>query len=122
MTQHTTTQHTSAEIAATARDYGNLLCIWRLCGSTACLRAKRCRGDGMDCLGRCMPLLPEKVSGFFLGLGECQQAGLSWEDALEELWEEWDAVGEWFARVEDSLPSHTQARPRKEPATTKTST
>jgi hypothetical protein len=107
-------------ISQSARSYANLLCIWRVCGNQACLRAKRCRGDGIDCMGRCMPLLPEKVSGFFFGLGECQEAGLSWEDALEELCEEWDAVGEWFVRVEDSLPSH--ARPRKEPATTKAST
>ncbi|MPZ55073.1 MAG: hypothetical protein GEU91_01000 [Rhizobiales bacterium] len=99
------TQHTTAEIAAAARDYGNLVCIWRLCGNTACLRARRCRGDGLACLGRCLPLLPEPVRDFFVGLGEAQEAGLTWDEALDDLWEEWQAVGEWNAVVAESITS-----------------
>ena len=96
-------QYTAAEIAAIARDYGNLLCIWRLCGSTACLRARRCCGDGTGCLKRCFPMLPEPVRNFLAGLDAAQKAGLTWDEAIEDLSEEWDAVGEWNALVVESL-------------------
>lgn len=92
-----------AEIAAAARDYGNLFCIWRLCGKTACLRAQRCRGDGLDCFRRCVPTLPEPVRAFLAGLDAAQKAGLTWEEALDDLWEEWRAVREWNEVVANSL-------------------
>jgi len=102
------TNHTRTDIAAAARDYGNLICIWRLCGHTACLRARRCCGDGLDCLRRCLPLTPEPVRDFLAGIGAAQKAGLSWEEALDDLWEEWRAVGEWNAVVVESLLPRTK--------------
>jgi hypothetical protein len=105
---HLMDKHKRAETAAAARDYGNLFCIWRVCGNPGCLRAKRCCGEGLDCFRRCLPLLPAKVIGFFLGLSECQKAGLSWDEALEELSDEWTALSNWCVRVEDSLPAHAK--------------
>ena len=112
-----------AETAAAARSYGNLLSVWRLCGNTACLRARRCRGDGRTCLDLCLPLTPEPVRDFLAGLGAAQQAGLSWEEALEDLWQEWEAVGEWNATVAQSMAARSRrsanppsARPAPKPA------
>jgi hypothetical protein len=34
-----------------ARAGADRLCLWRLCGGPACLRAKACRGDPQACLG-----------------------------------------------------------------------
>lgn len=106
------TRHPAPETAATARTYGNLLCVWRLCGNAACLRARRCRGDGSGCLNRCLPLLPEPVRDFLAGLGAAQKAGLTWDEALDEFAEEWDALGEWNAVVAESMAARPAPPPR----------
>jgi hypothetical protein len=107
MTQHT--QHTAAKVtqqtAAAARYYCDLICIWRLCGSTACLRARYCRGDGVSCFKRCLPLVPVQVRDFFVELSEFQQTGFTWDEALNHLPEQWRAVREWSHVVAKSMPA-----------------
>lgn len=68
------------------RRANNLLCLWRVCGSAACRRARCCRGRAHLCAKRNDGLLPEPVRDFFLSFLAAQYAGLSFEefrDAME---------------------------------------
>ena len=48
------------------RRANNLLCLWRVCGSAACRRARCCRGRAHLCAKRNDGLLPKPVHDFFL--------------------------------------------------------
>ncbi len=87
------------------RALSNLLCIWALCGRSACRKTRACRGDSRDCIPRCAPLVPEDVRVWVAALMECKRDGLCFDDAraqlppeLEAAWAAWDEVVERIAR------------------------
>lgn len=87
------------------RDWGNLLCLWRLCAKPACSRARACRGDARRCFPRQFHLLPQGVQGWFASLAEFQENGVPFDDAMEELdaTDYGDALRDWCAAVSKSL-------------------
>jgi len=84
------------------RGWGNVLSLWRLCGSAACRRAHCCRGNGTARFKQNYPLLPEGVRAWFEGLGEAQKENYSFDQAIVWL----DGLGlmdefrNWCAAVE----------------------
>ena len=88
------------------RGWGDFLLLWRLCPRAACGRARACKGNVRDCFPRHFRLLPQGVQDWWVGLGEAQKEGLSWDEAQE--WLEAEGCGEalrnWHAAVEQSLP------------------
>jgi hypothetical protein len=62
------------------RGANNLLCLWRLCGSAACRRARCCRGRAHLCAKRNDGLLPKLVREYFLSFLAAKYAGVSFED------------------------------------------
>jgi hypothetical protein len=110
MTQYThdttaeVTRNVEAETAAAARWYSDFICIWRLCGSTACLRARSCRGDGVSCFNRCLQLVPPQVRNFLAEASKAQQAGLTWDEVIDRSPEGWRAVRDWSHAVAKSMP------------------
>lgn len=87
------------------RGWGEVLSLWRLCGNAACRRARICRGHARVCFPRNFVLLPEGVQAWFVGLGEAQENGLTFDEAMDWL----DAVGageafrDWNEAVAASL-------------------
>lgn len=80
------------------------LCLWRLCGKKACLRARACRGrDPADCGLRCRRLAPEGAQNFIEGIYETYGCGLTFEQVMEELADEAAALRAWHAQVQRSL-------------------
>lgn len=67
------------------RRANNLLCLWRVCGSAACRRARCCRGRAHLCAKRNDGLLPEPVRDFFLSFLAAQYAGLSFDEFREAM-------------------------------------
>ena len=94
----------AAEIA-TLRRWGDLMCLWRLCSRPACIRGRACKGDARRCFPRNFALLPEGVQAWFAGVGELQEDGVPFDEAMEELdtGEEGDAFRDWYAAVARSL-------------------
>ena len=86
------------------RAWGDLMSLWRLCGNAACRRAHACRGNARVCFPRHFPLLPEGVRAWLAGLGEAQEDGLTFEEAME--WLDATPAGEalraWNTAVEAS--------------------
>ena len=110
MTQKLSRPDTNPERTQTSRieelrDWGNLFALWRLCGRTACRRAGACRGDARACFPRNFALLPNGVRAWFAGLGQAQQAGHTFDEAVEWLdgTEAGDAFRDWHAAVAKSL-------------------
>ena len=87
------TRVTSANDAEAARRHvveelrraNNLLCLWRVCGSAACRRARCCRGRAHLCAKRNDGLLPEPVRDFFLSFLAAQYAGVSFDEFREAM-------------------------------------
>ena len=89
MTEPTTETHATAATDAEAarrrivedlRRANNLLCLWRVCGTAACRRARRCRGRAHLCAKRNDSLLPKLVHDYFLSFLAAQYAGVGFED------------------------------------------
>ena len=68
-----------------ARQWADVLCLWRLCGDAGCRRARCCRGGVHDCFARSFPLLPDGVRAWFVGLGAAQAEKLPFEAAMARL-------------------------------------
>ena len=85
------------DTARSLRNWGDMLCLWRLCGRAACRRAQRCRGEAPVCFPRNFPLLPEGVRAWFGGIAQAQEDGLTFEQAIEWLDSHWagDAYHDW---------------------------
>jgi hypothetical protein len=85
------TNATAPDAASRRRDLRDLrrandfLCLWRLCGSAACRRARSCRGRPHLCAKRHRQLLPQAVHDFFLSFLAAQYAGLSFEEFRAEM-------------------------------------
>ena len=68
------------------RGWADALCLWRLCRQTKCATASACRGgDVRRCFHAHFPLLPDSVQLWFEQVGEAQEQGLSWEQAMERI-------------------------------------
>jgi hypothetical protein len=67
------------------RNWNRTLGVWRLCENQACRRARICRGNPLACMPRLFPQLPLGVQAWFVSLGQCQDEGLTFEEAMEEL-------------------------------------
>jgi hypothetical protein len=87
------------------RGWGNILRLWRLCPRAACARARACKGNAGDCFPRHFKLLPPGVQEWWLGIGEAQKEGLSFDDAMEWLEAEGccEALRQWYEAVDQSL-------------------
>ena len=92
-----------------ARGWGDILRLWRLCSKAACARVRACKGNVRDCFPRHFELLPHGVQEWWLGLGEAQKDGLSWDEAMEWLEAEGccEALRNWYEAVEQSLVKST---------------
>jgi hypothetical protein len=84
---------------ASKRLIADLYCIWRLCGRAECRRARTCRGTPEDCLGRCMPLVPEDARMWVVALMQGKELGETFEQAqaamppeLNEAFDAWRAA------------------------------
>ena len=93
----------SRDLIRSARFWGDQLCIWRLCGHAACLRARACRGRPADCIPRCAPLVPQEARDFVRGLGDAQEKQWTFDQAIEEYGEEFMALEDWQRAVARSL-------------------
>jgi hypothetical protein len=74
----------------------DLLCIWALCGRSACRKACACRGDSRECVPRFSPLVPPDAKEWVDEMFECRREGMSFDDArlelefeLEHAWDVW---------------------------------
>ena len=67
-------------VVESLRRANNLLCLWRVCGSAACRRARCCRGRAHLCAKRNDGLLPKLVRDFFLSFLAAQYAGASFDE------------------------------------------
>jgi hypothetical protein len=99
----------SSSATASVRGWAGVLSLWRLCDERACRRARCCNGsDPRACMARCLPLAPEGVTAWFLGLAACQEAGLSFDQALAKLAEETEAFQRWCGAVAQSMRSKSR--------------
>jgi hypothetical protein len=64
-----------------------------------CFRARRCRGDAGECVGRFINLLPPDARDFIDAALEGQRAGRPFEDLVEEYPDEFEALQEWRAAL-----------------------
>jgi hypothetical protein len=78
------------------RTMSDLLCIWALCGRSACRKAGTCRGDSRECIARCGPLVPPNAKEWVVQMVGYERKGLSFNDArgelpreLEDAWVAW---------------------------------
>ena len=62
------------------RRANNLLCLWRVCGSAACRRARCCRGRAHLCAKR-----NDSLHDFFLSFLAAQYDGVCFEDFIDAM-------------------------------------
>jgi hypothetical protein len=72
-------------LAKSLRAWSGLLSLWRLCGNTACRRARCCRGHAAACFPRNFPLLPPGVRDWFIGLLAAKQCDVPFDEAIARL-------------------------------------
>ncbi len=77
----------------------NLLCLWGLCASASCRRAKGCKGNPGDCVTRYSPLVPEDVRYGVLAIAAAADDGVSDDDMRAAAAAEIAALEAWIARV-----------------------
>jgi hypothetical protein len=89
MTEPTVLPACTDNIDDSIRGWANVLCLWRFCRNAKCAGASACRGaDVRRCFHAHFILLPESVKLWFDEIGEAQNQGLSWEQAMERIAEE----------------------------------
>jgi len=67
------------------RVWSNWLNMWRVCATTACRRARSCRGNPSDCFRDNFKLLPDGVRELFRQYSEALRDGIPSEVAWDEL-------------------------------------
>ncbi len=99
----------SAPTAEDMRVWGDMMLIWALCAKPACRRARQCRGDALRCMPKLIHLLPEGVRAWLCGLGEAQEAGETFDQAVEarDRTDCGDALRDWHYAVSKSLGGKT---------------
>ena len=94
---------TKPDLTLHARQWSDLYCLWRFCGTRACRRGRACQGDVRGCfLG--LPLVPPEALAFLLGFDEGHREDLSFDEMMARNEDEWEALEEWQERVMSSLP------------------
>jgi hypothetical protein len=86
----------------------NLLCLWGLCATASCRRAKSCKGKPADCVTRYSPLVPEDARYGVLAIACAADDGISNEEMRAAAATELAALEAWVARVHDA--ANGQAR------------
>ena len=87
---------------ATPRWISEIYCLWRLCGATACRRAKACRGDGGPCQTG-LALVPPDALDFMAAFEQARDDRLSFDEMIEVCSEEIGALERWRAQVARSI-------------------
>jgi hypothetical protein len=73
-------------IEASIRGWADVLCLWRFCRKAQCAKMRACRGGNVRrCFHAHFLLLPEAVRVWFDELGEAQEEGLSYDQAIERM-------------------------------------
>ena len=85
------------------RQWSDLYCLWRFCGTRACRRGRACSGNVRGCFVG-LPLVPPEALAFMLGFEDGQNEGLSFDDMMARNEDEWEALEDWQHRVMSSLP------------------
>jgi hypothetical protein len=80
--------------------------IWRLCGRTACRRAKTCTKDAGACLARYSPLVPCDARMWVAGLVSARHYRVPFEVALKTLQSEYEALQAWHAIIDPPRGRH----------------
>jgi hypothetical protein len=88
--------------APSARWLADLYCLWRLCGKTACLRARACNGDLRHCQ-RALPLVPDDARHFMMGFEHGREDKLTFDEMIDLYAEELYALENWRALVMTTL-------------------
>ena len=83
----------------TLRITANLLCLWGLCASAACRRAKGCKGNPGDCVTRYAPLVPEDARYGVLAIACAANDGVSNDDMRAAAPAEIAALEAWITQV-----------------------
>ena len=93
------------------RHLSKTLCLHGLCASSACRRARACRGDPRDCLQRYAPLVPEEAREGAKRMVDGWLQHLSFDELIEDedVCDEVMALGDWAARVTASYPARAVA-------------
>ena len=72
---------------ATPHWIAELYCLWRLCGATACRRAKCCRGDGSTCHTG-LALVPNDALDFMAAFEQARDDRLTYDEMIDVCSEE----------------------------------
>jgi hypothetical protein len=78
------TEQTTSHLEALRR-CADMLCLWRLCASASCRRARSCRGRVHLCVRRNFAALPEGAREFFADFLAAKHSGLPFEAFKEEM-------------------------------------
>ncbi len=76
-----------------------MLRLHGLCGRSACRRARTCRGEPRDCLGRYAPLVPADARDGAKAIIDGRARGWSFEELLDEAGDEVMALAAWAEAV-----------------------
>lgn len=88
---------------ALTRQWSDLYCLWRFCGTQACRRGRACKSDVRGCF-RALPLVPPEALAFLKGFDEGQSEGLSFDEMMARNEEEWAALEDWQELVMATVP------------------
>jgi hypothetical protein len=77
----------------------NIICLWGLCGETACRRACACKRDPRACLPRYAPLVPYDVRDGAATLLAGLNAGIDDDRLRRQAHAQIKAVEDWRARI-----------------------
>lgn len=82
------------------------LCLWSLCGKSACRRSRTCSGAPRDCLARYAPLVPDEAREVVKLMLDGMRGGLSYHDLCDAAPGEFVALEEWEELVRNSTAVH----------------
>ena len=88
-------------LTPTLRWMSNMICLWGLCSSPACRRARACKRDPRECLARYAPLVPKDAREGVKAMMEGLRCGLSYDEVRDGATDEVAAVEDWIECVED---------------------
>ncbi|HVV62534.1 MAG TPA: hypothetical protein VHD14_12330 [Pseudolabrys sp.] len=80
-----TARHPALTLEQTIHGWAGVLGLWRLCPNATCRRSRACRGAAIPCFRAHFPLLPESVQAWFVCIGEAQNEGQSYDEAIESM-------------------------------------
>lgn len=105
----TDTEH-DLNLTPSLRWQANALCLWGLCARPACRRARLCRRDMQDCVGRYERLVPEDARDGVARMIYGKTHGMSFDALLDEWRGDILALGAWSEAVAaSSMPEENGA-------------